>query len=48
MQLYLQFMAITIIPPEIAQLTNLTLLGLDRNEITIIPPEIAQRTGAYY
>ena len=39
-QLRLNWNEITIIPPEIAQLTNLTELDLHGNEITIIPPEI--------
>lgn len=36
---------ITIIPPEIAQLANLTELYLNENKITIISPEIAQLTN---
>ena len=44
-QLVLRWNEITTIPPEIAQMTNLTELDLSGNKITIIPREIAQLTN---
>ncbi len=35
---------LTALPPEIAQLANLTTLNLRDNKLTVLPPEIAQLT----
>ena len=36
---------LTVLPPEIAQLTNLTELNLSSNQLTALPPEIGQLTN---
>ncbi|MEL7076518.1 MAG: leucine-rich repeat domain-containing protein [Cyanobacteria bacterium J06582_2] len=38
-------MRLTELPPEIAQLTNLTVLYLDSNSLSSLPPEITQLTN---
>ena len=40
----LSWNGITVLPPEIGQLTQLTSLSLYGNQLTALPPEIAQLT----
>lgn len=44
-QLDLENLGLTAVPPEIGQLTRLGELDLSRNQLTAVPPEIWQLTG---
>ncbi|MEO1671389.1 MAG: GTP-binding protein, partial [Cyanobacteria bacterium J06631_2] len=44
-ELDLSGLELTELPPEIAQLTNLSVLELDNNQLDSLPPEIAQLTN---